>query len=52
MIRLLVVCWLLAGCAPVSVNVVQPHAKCSGVYAMTPDGHKWYLDCVAQRNVS
>ena len=60
-IRFLVSCalaavafWLivtLGGCAHVPVTVVQPHGRCVGAahsYRLTPDGHKWYLDCVNQ----
>lgn len=35
----------LTGCTA-EAHVVEPHARCNGIYAMTPDGHHWYLDCV------
>ena len=42
---------LCQGCAPVPAGILQPHNRCIGdvhSYRLTPDGHKWYLDCVNQ----
>jgi hypothetical protein len=49
----LVMCALwVTGCAPLPARVEQPkHTPCVGdfhSYRLTPDGHKWYLDCVNQ----
>jgi hypothetical protein len=41
----------VTGCAPTPVSVTEPHTRCVGdvhTYRLTPDGHKWYLDCVNQ----